>query len=575
MIRNINRKWQPRAAMVKDSLGRVLMNTDEIVQRWTEYCSELYQVQLNKDVREQVIKELGTITPPREDADMDILEEEVRKAVQRLKNNKSPGNDGMVGEMIKYGGEPVVREMHQICRAAFKEGRTPEEWKKSIIIVLHKKGSTLECGNYRTIALMSHLGKVLMSVLTERLRAQTEEHLADEQAGFRKDRSTVQQILTLRLIGEKARRKDKKIFNCFVDFQKAFDSIDQNVLWAVLDSYGVDGKLTRLLREINSNAKAAVRVHGELGPWFYTNRGTRQGDPISPDLFITLLERVLDKTRDRPGGVVISGTRINNLCFADDIDLIDEDEQRLEETVQELNDEGKRYGLNMNFEKTKTMVFGEKDWPRKIEIDGNQLENVEKFTYLGCLNTYDLDSKKEILVRIAKATAALSAMDKIWKSTSIHKKLKLEVLKTCVFSGMLYGCEAWTITKVAEAKILAFERKCYRKILRIGWMQKVTNAELYRRIDLTENLMQKIITRKLELFGHICRMENDRKIKSIVFGRLDGTNKRGRPHTEWMDNITDWCGASIQELYHAALEKQKWRRITRTASGTYGHWSLG
>src|SRR6218665_2346911 len=112
------------------------------------------------------------------------------------------------------------------------------------------------------------------------------------------------------------------------------------------------------------------------------------------------------------------------------------------------------------------------------------------------------------------------------------------------------------ITKVAEAKILAFERKRYRKILRIGWMQKVTNAELHRRIDLTENLMQNIITRKLELFGHICRMENDRKIKSLVFGRLDGTNKRGRPHTEWMDNITDWCGASIQELYHAALEKQ-------------------
>src|SRR6218665_1810144 len=122
----------------------------------------------------------------------------------------------------------------------------------------------------------------------------------------------------------------------------------------------------------------AAKVHGELGPWFYTNRGTRQGDPISPDLFTTLLERVLDKTRERLGGVVISGTRINNLCFADDIDLIDEDEQR-------LNDEGKRYGLNMNFEKTKTMVFGEKDWPRKMEIDGNQLENVVKFTYQRCL----------------------------------------------------------------------------------------------------------------------------------------------------------------------------------------------
>src|SRR6218665_3649728 len=93
------------------------------------------------------------------------------------------------------------------------------------------------------------------------------------------------------------------------------------------------------------------------------------------------------------------------------------------------------------------------------------------------------------------------------------------------------------LIKVAEAKIPAFEGKCYRKIPRIDWMQKVTNAELHRRIDLTENLMQNIITRKLGLFGHICRMENDRKIKSVVFRRLEGTKKRGRPHKEWMDNI--------------------------------------
>src|SRR6218665_1158113 len=85
------------------------------------------------------------------------------------------------------------------------------------------------------------------------------------------------------------------------------------------------------------------------------------------------------------------------------------------------------------------------------------------------------------------------------------------------------------VTKVAEAKILALERKCCRKIMRIDWMQKVTNAELYRRTDLTENLMQQIITRKLELFCHICRMENERKFKSVIIGRLEGTNKRGRP----------------------------------------------
>jgi len=164
--------------------------------------------------------------------------------------------------------------------------------------------------------LTSHLGKVLMMILTERLRSQIEEHMADEQAGFRKDRSTVQQILVLRLIAEKARRKGKKIFNCFVDFQKAFDRIDQTVTWAVLESYGADHQLVRLLRDINENAQAAVRVCGQEGSWFATSRGTRQGDPISPTVFIADLERAMDKVKDGEEGISIHGIRINNLRFA-------------------------------------------------------------------------------------------------------------------------------------------------------------------------------------------------------------------------------------------------------------------
>src|SRR6218665_4152772 len=102
-------------------------------------------------------------------------------------------------------------------QASMDEGRVPEEWTKSLIMTIPKKGDRTECKNYRTIELMSHIVKVLMIVLLNRLRAQTEEYLADEQAGFRNDRSTVQQILMLRLIAEKAKRKKKPIYNCFVD----------------------------------------------------------------------------------------------------------------------------------------------------------------------------------------------------------------------------------------------------------------------------------------------------------------------------------------------------------------------
>src|SRR6218665_190181 len=97
-----------------------------------------------------------------------------------------------------------------LCKQVWKESRVPEEWTKSLIVTIPKKGDLTECKNYRTIALMSHIGNVLMIVLLYRLKAQTEEYLADEQAGFRKDRSTVQQILMLRLTHVYHRRQNER-----------------------------------------------------------------------------------------------------------------------------------------------------------------------------------------------------------------------------------------------------------------------------------------------------------------------------------------------------------------------------
>jgi len=100
---------------------------------------------------------------------------------------------------------------------------------------------------------------------------------------------------------------------------------------------------------------------------------------------------------------------------------------------------------------------------------------------------------------------------------------------------------------------------------------KYTNEELYRKIQLAETLLQKVIQRKLRLFGHICRMNDNRKIKTLVFGMMDGSNKRGRTHREWSDDIEQWCGATLQELSHAALDRQRWAAIVTMASDTNGH----
>ena len=153
-------------------------------------------------------------------------------------------------------------------------------------------------------------------MLLNRLKQQMEPHLSEEQAGFRKDRSTIHQILALRLIAEKAKRQGKKIYNCFIDFQKAFDTVKHKVMWTVLRSYSIEEKMVTLLEKIYEKAQSTVRIGKNQGVWFRTDIGTRQGDPLSPLLFIAHLERVMDHLRENKCGINISGTILNNLRFA-------------------------------------------------------------------------------------------------------------------------------------------------------------------------------------------------------------------------------------------------------------------
>jgi hypothetical protein len=130
-------------------------------------------------------------------------------------------------------------------------------------------------------------------------------------------------------------------------------------------------------------------------------------------------------------------------------------------------------------------------------------------------------------------------------------------------------------TAAIKRRILAFENKCYRKILRIRWTQKITNEEIFRRVDRAETILQKAMRRKLGLFGHIARMTDDRKLKTLVFGIMDGTNKKGRPHREWREDIEDWCEDSLQNQFHLAQDKRGWKRRTRLALDTYEHTAHG
>ena len=138
-----------------------------------------------------------------------------------------------------------------------------KHWKRSLFIPIPKKGKAKECSNYRTIALISHASKIMLRILQARLQQYVNHELPDVQTGFRKGRRTRDQTANICWIIEKAREFHKNMYVCFIDYAKAFDCVDHNQLWEILQEMGIPDHLTCLLRNLYAGQEATVRT----GTW--------------------------------------------------------------------------------------------------------------------------------------------------------------------------------------------------------------------------------------------------------------------------------------------------------------------
>ena len=155
---------------------------------------------------------------------------------------------------------------------------------RSVFIPISKKGNAKECSNYHTIALISHVSKVMLKILQARLQQYVNCELSDVQAGFRKGRGTMDQIANICWIIEKAREFQKNIYFCFIDYAKAFDCVVHNKLWKILKEMGIPDHLTCLLRKLYAYQEAIVRSGHETTDWFQIRKGVCQGCILSPCL---------------------------------------------------------------------------------------------------------------------------------------------------------------------------------------------------------------------------------------------------------------------------------------------------
>ena len=194
----------------------------------------------------------------------DILEFEVKWALESIATKKASGGDGIPVELLFQNlKDDAVRVLHSICQQIWKTQQCPQDWKRSAFIPISKKGNAKECSNYCTIALISHTSKEMFKILQARLQQYVNHELPDVQAGFRKGRGTRDQIANIYWIIKKGREFQKNIYFCFIDYAKAFDCVIHNKLWKILKEMGIPDHLTCLLRNLYAGQEATVRTgHG-------------------------------------------------------------------------------------------------------------------------------------------------------------------------------------------------------------------------------------------------------------------------------------------------------------------------
>ena len=362
------KKGPPRGTIIQDEQGNILTEIEEVLERWERYVKQLFQ-----DNNRNPLDNTGTT----EMEGPNILNSEIKMAIKKMGTKKAEGEDEIVIEMIEAGGDIAIEKITKLANNIYNTGHIPDIMKKSTFIVIPKKAGTTDCSKHRTISIMSQVGKIILRVIMNRIRNKIQIDSDKEQFGFKSGKGTRNAIFSLRVLLERAIEKQKNVFMCFVDFQKAFDTIRHEDLMDMLKEKKIDGKDLRIIKNLYWNQTAKVKIGDNLSKEVEVQRGARQGCVLSPDMFTLYSEEVMSELKELEG-IRIGGENINNLRYADDTVLIATNKKNLQLLVNKLNEACNRRGMKINIGKTEIMVATKKNETLNTEItlEGNKLKQV-------------------------------------------------------------------------------------------------------------------------------------------------------------------------------------------------------
>ena len=493
-----------------------------------------------------------------------FLSSELDLVLKSLNSSKSPGLDNIPPSIWKL---PSLREdLLGFCNEALIWGKVPDAWTTASIIPIPKKGDLSKPGNYRGISLAPVAAKIFNKLLLNRIYPHVDPLLRPNQNGFRRGRSTLPQILALRRIIEECKIGKESAAIVFVDFSKAFDSINREALFHILSLYGIPTPLIQAIRLLYDSSKSRVQTSDGLTDFFETLIGVLQGDTLAPFLFIIALDYILRNCMSPDYGLTIlprqsrrvPAVTVTDLDFADDLALLSNTIQDAQSLLHDLEVAAEKVGLFMNASKTEFMTINIDHEEALIKANnGDPLEHVQDFKYLG---SYIADSRKDFNTRKGMAWTACIKLQKVWTS-GISEHLKVKFFKACVEPVLLYGSETWTLNRQFEKRLNGCYTRLLMKVRNLHWKKHPTLERIYGNLPPIASVLAQ---RRARFAGH-CMRAADQTISTILPWRLPQVGRGRRPLT-FLDSVARDTGLDVGDLKGAMLDRAVWRKIVEEFS---------
>lgn len=491
--------------------------------------------------------------------------EELQVCLKKLKNSKTAGPDNIPAVIWK--STLFHEQLLKFCNETYM-GNKPVAFSKSSIIPLPKKGDLQLPQNYRGITLSPLASKVYNSMLLNRISPHLDPILRRNQNGFRKGRSTLPQILAIRRIIEELKISKRKASIIFVDFSKAFDSVNRKVMLHILLNYGIPEEIVKAIAIMYDNPTSFVQSMDGPTKEFLTTAGILQGDTLAPYLFVIVVDYILRQSLDTINhkGLTIKprqssrqkGKHLTDLDYADDLALTADQLHNAQELLLSLEDAAAKVGLFLNSKKTEYMTVNEAENHQSIcSINGTQLKEVSDFKYLG---SFVVDSKKDFMSRKGQAWNACNKLHYIWQS-GISKSTKLAFFRACVESILLYGAETWTMKKELQDRLDGTYTRLLMRVQNISWREHKTKMYIYGDIPPVSTI---VAQRRARFAGHCFRAKNQ-VISDVICWRLPCPN-RGRRPFNYIDVIARDIQQETEDMPNLMSNKDTWRCAVNSIS---------